>query len=144
MKIIMKSIGERIKYRRKELHLTQTDIKAACGISSGALSEIENGNRTPSVIIFHELSEVLQCSMDWLATGKSPNTEISSTFASEDFKSNTENELLTGFRQLDQDDQEELMGLLALKLRKVKRDNRKLETLSNSQTLPDTYLKSAE
>jgi len=43
MEIIMKSIGERIRNRRKELHLTQTDIRAACGISSGALSEIENG-----------------------------------------------------------------------------------------------------
>ena len=144
MEIIMKSIGERIRNRRKELHLTQTDIRAACGISSGALSEIENGNRTPSVIIFHALSEVLQCSMDWLATGESPNIEVLSSLASEDSKSNTENELLKGFRQLDQDDQEELMGLLALKLRKVKRDNRKPETLSNSQALPDTYLKSAE
>lgn len=82
--------------------------------------------------------------MDWLATGESPNTEVLSSLASEDSKSNTENELLKGFRQLDQDDQEELMGLLALKLRKVKRDNRKPETLSNSQALPDTYLKSAE
>ena len=99
MEIIMKSIGERIRNRRKELHLTQTDIRAACGISSGALSEIENGNRTPSVIIFHALSEVLQCSMDWLATGESPNTEVLSSLASEDSKSNTENELLKGFRQ---------------------------------------------
>lgn len=132
MEIIMKSIGERIRDRRKELHLTQTDIKAACGISSGALSEIENGNRTPSVIIFHALSEVLQCSMDWLATGESSETEKAAISASEDFKSNTEEELLKGFRQLDQDDQNELMGLLALKLRKVKRDGEKMETLSNS------------
>ena len=117
MEIIMKSIGERIRDRRKELHLTQTDIKAACGISSGALSEIENGNRTPSVIIFH--------AMDWLATGESSETEKVAISASEDFKSNTEEELLKGFRQLDQDDQDELMGLLALKLRKVKRDGEK-------------------
>lgn len=43
-----------------------------------------------------------------------------------------EEELLNGFRQLDQDDQDELMGLLALKLRKVKRDGEKMATLSNS------------
>ena len=70
--------------------------------------------------------------MDWLATGESSETEKAAISASEDFKSNTEEELLKGFRQLDQDDQDELMGLLALKLRKVKRDGEKMETLSNS------------
>ena len=43
MDISMTSIGERIKNRRLELGLTQTDIYQACGISSGALSKIENG-----------------------------------------------------------------------------------------------------
>lgn len=132
MEIIMKSIGERIRDRRKELHLTQNDIKSACGISSGALSEIENGNRTPSVVIFHALANVLECSMDWLATGESSKTENASSSASGDVLNDVEEELLKGFRQLDQDDQDELMGLLALKLRKVKRDGEKMATLSNS------------
>lgn len=132
MEIIMKSIGERIRDRRKELHLTQNDIKSACGISSGALSEIENGNRTPSVVIFHALANVLECSMDWLATGESSKTENASSSASGDVLNDVEEELLKGFRQLDQDDQDELMGLLALKLRKVKRDGGKMATLSNS------------
>lgn len=132
MEIIMKSIGERIRGRRKELHLTQNDIKSACGISSGALSEIENGNRTPSVVIFHALANVLECSMDWLATGESSKTENASSSASGDVLNDVESELMKGFRQLDQDDQDELMGLLALKLRKVKRDGEKMATLSNS------------
>lgn len=132
MEIIMKSIGERIRDRRKELHLTQNDIKSACGISSGALSEIENGNRTPSVVIFHALANVLECSMDWLATGESSKTENASSSASGDILNDVESDLLKGFRQLDQDDQDELMGLLALKLRKVKRDGEKMATLSNS------------
>ena len=132
MEIIMKSIGERIRDRRKELHLTQNDIKSACGISSGALSEIENGNRTPSVVIFHALANVLECSMDWLATGESSKTENASSSASGDVLNDVESELMKGFRQLDQDDQDELMGLLALKLRKVKRDGEKMATLSNS------------
>ena len=72
MDISMTSIGERIKNRRLELGLTQTDIYQACGISSGALSKIENGNRTPSVLSFYELSKVLKCSMDWLTTGFLP------------------------------------------------------------------------
>ena len=42
------SIGTRIKQRRKELGLTQVQIKQETGISSGNMSEIENGNKLPS------------------------------------------------------------------------------------------------
>lgn len=126
MSINMECIGTRIKKRRKELQLTQTDIKRICGISSGSLSEIENGNRTPSILIFYELSRALKCSMDWLATGVSPDTE-------DNFFSASEENFLKGFRQLGQDDQDELMGLLELKLRKVKRENEKMVRSSNSE-----------
>ena len=126
MDVSIESIGERIKARRKELQLTQTDIFEMCGIRSGALSRIENGTSVPSIILFYRIAEVLQCDMDWLMTGVSPNVK-NGTF------SKSEEELLNGFRQLDQDDQDELMGLLALKLRKVKRDGEKMATLSNSE-----------
>lgn len=124
MDISMISIGERIKNRRIELELTQTDIYQACGISSGALSKIENGNRTPSVLSFYELCKVLKCSMDWLTTGFSSNEQIPSICQKEE-------ELLKGFRQLEEEDQYELMEILAMKLRKVKKDGVKMEKLSN-------------
>lgn len=120
MEIIMKSVGERIRNRRKELRLTQTDIKAACGISSGALSEIENGNRTPSIITFHALSEVLQCSMDRLATGESLDAESLFASSSENLKLRTEAELLKGFRQLDKNHQNELIDFLNFLLQRTK------------------------
>lgn len=126
MDVSMESIGERIKARRKELQLTQTDIFEMCGIRSGALSRIENGTSVPSIILFYRIAEVLQCDMDWLMTGVSPNVKNGAF-------SKSEEELLNGFRQLDQDDQDELMGLLALKLRKVKRDGEKMAKLSNSE-----------
>lgn len=122
MDISMTSIGERIKNRRLELGLTQTDIYQACGISSGALSKIENGNRTPSVLSFYELSKVLKCSMDWLTTGFSSNEQISEFCQKEE-------ELLEGFRKLGEEDQYEIMEILAMKLRKVKRDGEKMEKL---------------
>ena len=124
MDISMTSIGERIKNRRLELGLTQTDIYQACGISSGALSKIENGNRTPSVLSFYELSKVLKCSMDWLTTGFSSNEQISEICQKEEV-------LLEGFRKLGEEDQYEIMEILAMKLRKVKRDGRKMEKLCN-------------
>ena len=132
MKIDMISIGERIRYRRKELQLTQTDIKNACGISTGSLSEIENGIRTPSVLIFYSLSQILKCSMDWLATGTSPNTE--SGIVSEYGESAADVKLLADFHQLDFDDQDELLVLLDLKLRKARRGKSSSEKSSASMT----------
>lgn len=131
MEVTMESIGNRIKNRRKELHLTQTDIKSMCSISSGALSEMENGNRTPSVILFHSLSQALECSMDWLATGESPNPDTLLHSESGVLETQAEAELLNGFRQLDLDDREEILTLLNLKLRRLKRDAEKLEKLSD-------------
>ena len=60
MELDMIGIGERIKTRRKELKLSQTDIYERCDITSGALSKIENGKTTPSVIAFYKLSQVYE------------------------------------------------------------------------------------
>lgn len=114
MDLSMTSIGTRIKTKRKELNLTQTDIFQQCGLSSGALSHIENGTRTPSVLIFYKLSQVLKCDMEWLITGVSANKQNSIICESEE-------ELLKGFRDLSEEDKEELIEILHLKLRKGKR-----------------------
>ena len=53
--------------------------------------------------------------MNWLATGISSNMQKSNICKLEE-------ELLNGFRELPEDDKEELMGLLQLKLRKVKKE----------------------
>lgn len=133
MKIDMESIGERIKNRRKQLHLTQTDIKNACGISSGSLSEIENGNRTPSVVIFHALAQVLECSMDWLATGESPDAKSDKFSVSRDCVSDGEYALLDAYRQLDLDDQDEIMDILNMKLNRAKRKKNQSARSSSSE-----------
>lgn len=112
MELNMMSIGERIKTRRLDLHLTQTDIFEQCGIASGTLSRIENGKNIPSIIIFHKLAHVLKCDMDWLATGKSSNTQILNLCESEE-------NLLNGFRELPEDEQTELLEILEMKLRKL-------------------------
>lgn len=124
MNIDMISIGKRIKDRRKELKLTQIDIKHKCGISSGALSEIENGNRTPSVIAFQLLSQALNCSMDWLATGSSSNQEKM-------FFSEYEDNLLNNFRKLSFEDQEEIVAIIDIKLQKIRKSDIKSSSLPN-------------
>lgn len=113
MDIDMISLGNRIKSRRKELGLTQTDIYRECGIASGALSQIENGTRTPSILLFYKISEVLKCDVKWLITGSS---------FSENFKiSEKEENLINIFRELPENDQEEIFEILHMKLRRIKR-----------------------
>ena len=109
-------IGQRIKERRKELKITQTQIQQETSISSGNLSCIENGKYLPSAVALLELSKILDCSVDWLLTGKSSISDNSI------FLDTEEKELLNGFRELPEDDREELLCLMQMKLRKVKKE----------------------
>lgn len=125
MEVDMLSIGNRIKARRQELHLTQTDIFEKCGIASGVLSRIENGKNVPSVITFYRLSQILECDMNWLATGISTNMENLTICKNEEI-------LLNGFRKLSEYDQEEFLEILSIRLRRIKRDISGMGKLSNS------------
>ena len=69
------SIGTRIKQRRNELGLKQLQIKELTGISSGNLSDIENGKKLPSTPALLALSDKLDCSIDWILKGESRNNE---------------------------------------------------------------------
>lgn len=109
MELDMQTIGLRIKTRRKYLKLTQNDIKAVTSISSGNLSEIENGNRTPSASTLLQLAGVLNCSVDWILTG------LSST---EENPDEQELKLLELFRQLNPAQREEIFGYMQFKLQK--------------------------
>ena len=123
MDIDMHNIGKRIKLKRKELQLTQTDIFELCGIRSGVLSRIENGTSTPSITLFYKIVRVLDCDINWLITGDSANIK---NLALSEYEKN----FIKKLRQLDEDEQDELMGLLELKLLKVKRTNKHNQNLT--------------
>lgn len=115
MNINMTSIGNRIRNRRKELNLTQTDIYNKCGIASGALSQIENGTRNPSILLFYTLAQVLECNIEWLVTGTSTNTENFVIYEKEE-------KLLHCFRQLSERDQYEIQELVEFKLSRTEKE----------------------
>ena len=126
-------IGQRIKEKRKELKITQTQIQQETSISSGNLSCIENGKYLPSAVALLELSKILNCSIDWILTGESSisnNTEI---------LSDVEAKLLNGFRELPEDDKDEIIGLLQIKLYKIQR---KKKTEPKSSELTETEIDS--
>lgn len=126
MELNMISIGERIKNRRKDLGLSQTDIYETCNITSGALSKIENGKTTPSIIVFYKLSLALECDMNWLATGISSNLQNQVICTSEE-------KLLKDFQKLPTDEKEELIEILEMKIRKITKSKKMSAQSSLSQ-----------
>ncbi len=63
-KLSLPLLSETVLNRRKELHLTQEQVAAACNINRSLLSRLESGNFTPSVDQLQALSEVLHFSME--------------------------------------------------------------------------------
>lgn len=132
-------IGSRIRQRRKELNITQTEIQRKTSISSGNLSSIENGRYLPSAIALIELSTVLDCSVDWILTG---NSSISKDNLGSDIKENSDDEnLLNFFHGMMKEDQEELLMLAQMKYERAKRDLER-EKLSISPK-PDLIIETA-
>lgn len=121
-------IGNRIKSLRKKLGITQMDIMKQTGISSGNLSSIENGNVLPSATALVALSEILGCSVDYILKGNSSNIENSV------FSNNKETLLLNEFRKLTEKDQDEILGLISLKINLNKVGDENSEKLSPSAT----------
>lgn len=113
-------IGNRIKQRRKELGLTQVQIHAQTGISSGNLSLIENGKTLPSSSALINLSDLLQCSIDYLLKGVSLNSNNDEIFNFKDSLdvSPEDKQLLENFHKLHIDDQDEILAMIELKLKR--------------------------
>ncbi len=62
-------IGRRVRSRRKELRLTQDDLRLEAGLSKSFLSEIESGKRAASGLNYLQLAEALDVDIGWLLKG---------------------------------------------------------------------------
>jgi transcriptional regulator with XRE-family HTH domain len=67
----MNSVGERIKARRVELGWTQEELCKKANISTGFLSDVENGKRSVSAETLLDIARVLSLSLDYLMKGDS-------------------------------------------------------------------------
>lgn len=124
-------IGQRIKERRKTIGLTGSQIKELTGISTGNLSEIENGKILPSSIALINLSNVLECSVDYILFGESSKYENAKN---SNIRNSDESNLLKYFRGVSEDDQEELLLMAQLKYnrtQKARKDNSKSFTVGS-------------
>jgi transcriptional regulator with XRE-family HTH domain len=64
------SLGERIRKRRKELNLTQSDLAKALGVTSQHISAIEQNKRAPSLDSLVKIAKELGVTVDFLLTGE--------------------------------------------------------------------------
>ena len=98
-KDFMKEVGKRIRQKRKALKLTLADMRDKYGFSTGELSMIENGTRTPNIVLFYKLCISLSCSADELLKGIQ-SEEIS---------------LIDDYRSLSDEEKEEIKMLIKYK-----------------------------
>lgn len=70
----MDSLGERLRYMRKEVHrLTLEQLARATGISRANLSRIEKGEVSPTADTLITLANYFGISLDWLVLGTEKN-----------------------------------------------------------------------
>lgn len=94
-------IKERLKESREMLHLTQNYVARVIGIPRTAIVQIENGNRKVSTDELVKFSKLYGVSSDYLLGTQTDNSSI---------------EVFTrGFEGLSEQDQEEILNLIAFK-----------------------------
>ncbi|MDE6500615.1 MAG: helix-turn-helix domain-containing protein [Ruminococcus sp.] len=60
------TFGQKVKFRRKELGLTQIELALKANISQSYLSQLENNVFNPTAPIIVRLALVLEVSIDYL------------------------------------------------------------------------------
>jgi len=63
------TIRERIRLARKARHLNQADLASLVGVSQPAVANWESGVHDPRRLMLAKLADVLEVSLDWLASG---------------------------------------------------------------------------
>lgn len=56
----------KIEKRRREMKMNQAELAAKVGVTQGAISMIENGDRTPSLGLMARIAAVLESTIDEL------------------------------------------------------------------------------
>ena len=97
----MKSINERVKEFRNQLHLSQLYVANYLGINRATYTQMENGNRKITAEEISKLSALFGVSADILLNNNNMSQPVT-IFA-------------RSFEKLDKADQEEIMNLIKFK-----------------------------
>ena len=72
----MKTLGERIAILLDKKHISQKDLASLIGVSESALSRYINNEREPKIEVLANLATALDTTIDYLTTGKKPETDF--------------------------------------------------------------------
>lgn len=95
------SIGSRIKERREELGITQTQLAEMLGLTKGAIGNYETDANSPKASTLYRVFEVLRCDANYLFQDeiKAYNSALSEK----------ERTLLRLYRDLNEEGQDQLL-----------------------------------
>ncbi|EMB3264487.1 TPA: helix-turn-helix domain-containing protein [Klebsiella michiganensis] len=100
------TLGQRIKQRRKQIGLSQSDLSKSAGVSDSSVSLWESDNTAPRGANLHKLATALQCSPTWILFGDEDQAPGAPQQAGEQPNlSDDEIELLKLYRALPESEQ---------------------------------------
>ena len=97
------SIGSRIKERREELGITQTQLAEMIGVTKGAIGNYETDANSPKASIMYKVFRALQCDANYLYQDEIGESESS-------MLPHDERNLLKMYRDLNPEGKEKLTG----------------------------------
>ncbi len=95
------SIGSRIKERREELGITQTQLADMIGVTKGAIGNYETDANSPKASIMYKVFNALKCDANYLYQDENESSE--STMIPKE-----ERALLKLYRELNEEGKEKL------------------------------------
>ena len=62
-------LGMRIRYLRKQLGMSQLDLSLEAGVNKNYISDLERGQRNPSLLVLEKIAIALQIDLSTLFKG---------------------------------------------------------------------------
>jgi transcriptional regulator with XRE-family HTH domain len=72
----MEKMGERIATLLKEMNISQKDLAMMIGVTESALTRYIKNEREPKIEVLANLATALNTTVDYLTTGKKPETDF--------------------------------------------------------------------
>jgi transcriptional regulator with XRE-family HTH domain len=111
------TLGDRIRLIRKTNRLNQIEFSSMLGISQGTLSELEQDKYNPSLETILSIQKVFQTDLKWLLLGEIEQKDEGLFRAS---LNDQELKLFDLFGKLTDDDREEILQFIDLKVKRYK------------------------
>lgn len=120
--VILNTLGERVKYLRKENKLSQSKLSEETNISRSNISKIENNNLNPTAKSIVALAKFFDVTTDWLLTGEEPAIEKGGENVYE--LSEDEADFIEKVRQIPKTELKQVRGMLDLKIYEMNQDKK--------------------